>query len=120
VVVGLILALGLGFFWLSELLFASTISCPLSQRIGIAVVAIFPLAFPMGMLFPIGIRLIARSTEDLIPWAWATNGCLSVVGIFGTRIVALFLGFSGALLFGLVAYLLLTLCVAAHSRSATR
>ena len=72
----------------------------------------------MGMLFPIGVKLIARENEDLIPWAWATNGCISVLGIFGTRITALFLGFSRALLVGLFVYLLVAACVFVHSRSA--
>ena len=117
-IVALIAAIGLGFFWLSGPLFSSTLSYPLAQRALIAVAAIFPLAFPMGMLFPIGVKLIARENEDLIPWAWATNGCISVLGIFGTRITALFLGFSRALLVGLLVYLLVAACAFVHSRSA--
>jgi len=114
-VVLLIAGVGALFVAGSEPLFASTISLPLAARIGIAVAAVFPLAFLMGMLFPIGIRLISRDSADLIPWAWATNGCFSVLGIFGTRITALLFGFSRALIAGLVVYLLVAGCVRIHS-----
>ena len=111
---------GLLFAWLSPLLFAATVSNPVTARIAIAVAAIFPLAFSMGMLFPIGIRILARNSADLIPWAWATNGCFSVLGIFSTRITALFFGFSRALLVGLAVYTIVIVCVLAYSRDAER
>jgi len=111
-----IIAAGVLFAWLSEPIFAASLAAPLMVRIAIAVAVVFPLAFPMGMLFPIGIRLISRDSEDLIPWAWATNGCFSVMGIFGTRITALLFGFSRALLIGLAVYALVVVCVRAHAR----
>jgi len=117
IVVVMIVGVGLSFVAGSAPLFALTLSQPLAIRIAIAVVAVFPLAFLMGMLFPIGVRLIARDSEDLIPWAWATNGCFSVVGIFGTRITALLFGFSRALFVGLVVYLLVLACLWVHSRT---
>jgi Mg2+/citrate symporter len=52
----------------------------------------------------------------MIPWAWATNGCFSVLGIFSTRITALLFGFSRSLIVGLVVYLLVVACVRAHER----
>jgi SAM-dependent methyltransferase len=116
-IVVLIAVAGVLFVVGSEPLFAGSISQPLAVRIGIAVAAVFPPAFLMGMLFPIGIRLISRDSEDLIPWAWATNGCFSVMGIFGTRITALLFGFSRALIVGLVVYLLVVVCLRSHSRA---
>ncbi len=110
VLVGILFAAG------APALFTETIAFPLTARISIAVGSIFPLAFLMGMLLPIGVRLIARDSEDLIPWAWATNGCFSVFGIFSTRITALLFGFSWALVIGLAAYTLVMGCVYAHSR----
>jgi len=116
-VVVFIAVAGLAFAWGAEPLFAATLARPLPVRIAVAVAAVFPLAFPMGMLFPIGIRLVSRDSEDLIPWAWATNGCFSVMGIFGTRITALLFGFSRALLIGLVVYALVIVCVRTHARA---
>jgi len=120
VIVAVLLAIGLVFSVVAEPLFAATIAESLVARIAIAITAIFPLAFTMGLLFPVGIRLIARESTDLIPWAWAMNGCFSVLGIFGTRIMALFLGFSRALVLGLFAYALVSVCVWLHSRRAER
>ena len=113
-----LVVIGLAFAAGATVLFSATIGQSLTVRIAIAIATIFPLAFTMGLLFPVGIRLIARESPDLIPWAWATNGCFSVLGIFGTRIIALFLGFSRAFLLGLFAYVLVSGCVWLHSRRA--
>jgi hypothetical protein len=120
VIVALLVLAGGLFAVGSDFLFASTTVWPISARIGVAVVSIFPVAFPMGMLFPIGVRLIARDREDLIPWGWAINGCFSVLGIFSTRITALLFGFSRALLLGLAIYLLVVVCVRIHTRGDQR
>ena len=101
-----IAVLGAVFAAFSNALFSAAVAWPLEARVALAVAAIFPVAFPMGMLFPIGIRLISRTSEDLVPWAWATNGCFSVLGIFSARIVALLFGFSRALALGIAVYLL--------------
>jgi hypothetical protein len=69
------------------------------------------------MLFPLGIKLVTGENPDLIPWVWAINGCLSVMGIFGTRTLSLFVGFDRALLVGLLAYLAVAVCVSAYSHS---
>ena len=113
-----VLAIGLGFASGSGTLVEATIAQPLTVRIGIAIGAIFPLAFAMGIFFPLGVRMIARENEKLIPWAWAINGCFSVLGIFGARITALFLGFSRALLLGLAIYALVSGCVYLNTRTA--
>ena len=118
-IVALIVGAGAVFALGSGALFNATLVLPLPARVGIAVMAVLPLAFPMGMLFPIGVRLLARDDAELIPWAWATNGCFSVLGIFGTRITALVFGFSYALMLGLVAYVCVIGCVRLHARSAS-
>jgi SAM-dependent methyltransferase len=115
-IVALLFATGLAFALGSPPLFAATIAQPAPVRIAVAVAAVFPLAFLMGMLFPIGVRLLARDAADLIPWAWAVNGCFSVFGIFSTRIIALLFGFGRAMLIGLGVYLLVAVAVWAHSR----
>ena len=49
-------------------------------RIVLAVVLMAPLAMVMGMPMPIGIRMLARSAPEIIPWAWGVNGATSVMG----------------------------------------
>ncbi len=114
VAVGLLFAAG------STALFTGAIGFPVVARIAIAIAAIFPLAFLMGMLFPIGIRMLAHRSRDPIAWAWATNGCFSVLGIFSTRILALFFGFNRVLIVGLAVYLLVILCVQLAGRGGVR
>ena len=115
--VAALLVVGACFATFSEGLFSSTVAYPLAARILIAVGAIFPLAFLMGIFFPVGIKLVSRANEEMIPWVWGINGCLSVLGIFGTRIAALFVGFGPTLLVGLVLYLMVAGCTLAFAQS---
>ena len=44
-----------------------------------SVVMLGPLAFCMGMPFPLALTEIGADVPDLIPWAWGVNGFVSVV-----------------------------------------
>jgi ABC-type dipeptide/oligopeptide/nickel transport system permease subunit len=46
------------------------------------------------MFFPYGIRLTAALNRDFVAWAWAVNGCLSVVGSVLAIILAMGYGFT--------------------------
>ena len=98
-------------------LYLNTIHLPTQARMVIAAASIFPMAFVMGIFFPVGIKLVSEKNRNLIPWVWAINGCFSVIGIFGTRIVALFLGFGQSMLMGLLLYLGVVLCVFSYRRT---
>jgi len=63
---------------------------------------IAPIAFFMGMPFPLAIRLI---NKKFIPWAWATNGAASVLSPIIAVLVALFFGYSIVLLLAAFFYL---------------
>ncbi|HSE36865.1 MAG TPA: hypothetical protein VLG74_06135, partial [Blastocatellia bacterium] len=75
-------------------------------RIVLAVVLMAPLAMAMGMPMPIGIRLLARSAPEIIPWAWGVNGATSVMGSVAALVIAILTGFNQALLVGAGVYLL--------------
>lgn len=66
---------------------------------------LFPLGFFMGMPFPSGIRLLGHKEENLIPWAWAVNGCMSVLAPILTTMFAIAKGFDAALWAAAVIYL---------------
>ncbi len=78
-------------------------------KIAASVVLIAPLAFVMGMPFPMGLSELGRHSESLIPWAWGVNGCASVISAVAATLVAIHFGFTFvmimALLFYLAAYL---------------
>lgn len=73
-------------------------------RIGISLALIAPLAFFMGMPFPLGLRQIASHAPAFIPWAWGINGFASVVSAALATLLALEFGFTLVLLLALLLY----------------
>ncbi len=71
-------------------------------RMLIAAVLIFPLGFFMGMPFP----KAAIRVGELIDWGFAVNGAASVLGSVLVLMVAFAWGFSMALIFAAILYLL--------------
>jgi hypothetical protein len=67
---------------------------PEPARILFGIGLIAPLAFLMGMPFPRGLSQLARHGPDLIPWAWAINGCASVISAGAATLVAIHFGFT--------------------------
>jgi hypothetical protein len=70
----------------------------------VAVAGLAPLAFLMGMPFPLGLAWLERGSPPLVPWAWAVNGCASVLASVLAAILALSLGFTATLLIGAGSY----------------
>jgi SAM-dependent methyltransferase len=75
-------------------------------RIGISILCIAPLAFFMGMPFPLGLSRLAGSSEPLIPWAWGINGCASVVSAVMATLIAIHFGMTAVILIALFGYIL--------------
>lgn len=72
--------------------------------------AVFVILLPAGLLlgipFPLGISLLGERRPALIPWAWAVNGCFSVIAPILAVIFALSVGFKAVLAAGAGMYLL--------------
>lgn len=75
-------------------------------RLILGILLIGPLAFCLGLPFPLG---LARLAPTRIPWAWAINGCTSVVAAVLALLLALAIGFSGVVLIAAGLYLLAAL-----------
>lgn len=71
----------------------------------LAVAVVFPFALPMGMFFPLGLTIVSELDRGLIPWAWATSGACSVMGLLGCRALAMLVGFRFCMLVGIGLYL---------------
>jgi hypothetical protein len=71
---------------------------PLEGRIGVTILVLAPVGFALGQAFPVGIRLVAPTRPELIPWAWAINAFTTVLGSTGAVLVAMELGFTAVLL----------------------
>ena len=74
-------------------------------RIAISVLMIFPLAFFLGMPFPLGLLTIKDKPLGTVAWAWALNGLFTVAGGVFCAIFAVYFGFIATMFVALAAYL---------------
>ena len=102
--VGLLAVIVLIYLALLPPLFGRLIGSGDAVRIGASLALIAPLAFCMGMPFPLGLRRLAVEAPDFIPWAWALNGFASVVSAALATLLAMELGFNAVLLAALGCY----------------
>ncbi len=89
---------------LADRLMAATLGWPLGARITLVVAQLAPLGFFLGMPFPLGIAAVASREEALIPWAWAANGCASVVGPVAAVLLAATAGHNAVLFVAAATY----------------
>lgn len=67
-------------------------------------VLIAPLAFFMGMPFPIGLHRLAEGQPALIPWAWGINGCASVLSPILAMVLSIHWGFNAVIVLAVGLY----------------
>ena len=79
---------------------------PLVAKIAFSSVLVIPAGILMGIPFPLGISLLHTAAPRLIPWAWAVNGCFSVLAPILAIMLALSAGFQSVLFCGSSMYLL--------------
>jgi spermidine synthase len=78
-------------------------------KIIVSTALIAPLAFLMGMPFPLGLDVVSDKLPSWIPWAWGVNGCASVVSAVLATLLAIHLGFIFVVLLAVSLYLLAAL-----------
>ena len=89
-----IIALGSFYLFTLPLIFSLLIAWPVWLKIIITVTLIAPLAFCMGMPFPLAMTQLGKHAPALIPWAWAVNGCASVISVVLATLLAVEFGFA--------------------------
>jgi spermidine synthase len=62
-------------------------------RFVLSAILIAPMGLVLGIPFPLGIRITGKLAPDLIPWGWALNAYMTVVGSVLCVILALTFGF---------------------------
>jgi hypothetical protein len=77
---------------------------PLAIRIAVAGATLLPIGVLLGMPLPGGMRLLAASRPELIPWGWGLNGAFSVVGATLAVFIAMNWGFSVTLVAAALVY----------------
>lgn len=73
-------------------------------RCAVVGVSLMPLAFFMGMPFPLALRVMPPAGGELVPWMWALNGWMSVGATMTTVFLSRQLGFRASLIAGVIAY----------------
>lgn len=81
---------------------------PFGARVAVAFAVMLPLA-PMGMLFPLGLRHLGSTHPELLPWAWAINGCASVAATSLATLLAVGAGLPVVLVAATACYLIAAL-----------
>jgi len=94
------------YLFLLPVLFKLLIGQPDTVKIVLSLLFIAPLAFLMGMPFPLGLSRLAASSSETIPWAWGVNGCASVISSVLAVLLAMNYGFNMIIIIALSFYLL--------------
>jgi len=100
-----IISLGVGNLAALPLLLDVAMGWPMVLRLALGIMLIAPLAFCMGMPFPLGMVRLAGEDIELLPWAYGINACFSVMSASMATLLAIEIGFSGVVLLALGLYL---------------
>ncbi|MDH5620319.1 MAG: SAM-dependent methyltransferase, partial [Gammaproteobacteria bacterium] len=88
-------------------------------KIVISLGLIAPLGIGMGMPFPLGLKHVAATAPNFIPWAWGINGFASVVSAVLATLLAIEFGFVFVIFVALALYAIAVL-IFVSSTAATR
>lgn len=103
VVAGIAL-LALVYITLLPPLFERFVGLPDLARVAISLALIAPLAFLMGIPFPVGLSRVAGQAPAFVPWAWGVNGFASVISAALATLLAIEFGFVALIVAALVLY----------------
>jgi spermidine synthase len=112
-----IFVLGLFYLLMLDQIFSFLLTQIEQIKIAASVLLIAPLAFAMGMPFPMGLSELARDTESLIPWAWGVNGCASVISAIAATLIAIHFGFTVVMAMALIFYLIAFFTFPSHIKA---
>jgi len=84
----------------------SSINYPLLLKVFFSLLIIAPVAFFMGMPFPLGLKYLSERNNSLMPWAWGINGCFSVISTVLATIIAVEAGYAWVMIIAGIAYIL--------------
>jgi len=101
--------IGIAILSVSYLLFFSMLppallSLSLVSKIILSILLIAPLAFLMGLPFPLALSSLGDNNTSLIPWAWGINGCASVISAILATLLAIHAGFSTVIMLAVLLY----------------
>jgi len=99
--------IALAYLWLLPNLIDMLDNPGMPVKAAAALLLIAPLAFCMGLPFPLGLAAVARNAPELVPWAWGINGCASLISAILATLLAVHWGFGSVILIAVVLYLII-------------
>ena len=115
---GGILGVGVTFVALYPLVIEMFLTAGTIWRVCVAMLTTFPLAFFLGMPFPLGILALNQLRREAVAWAWGANAVCTVIGGVATGLVSMLIGFRMTLLLALSIYLIAFLAFVRLRRAA--
>ena len=91
----------------------------LPLRIMIGILVISPVAFLIGMPFPLGLTIVGRLSPGWVPWAWAINSFTTVLGTLLAVLLSMNFGFQNVFTSAAVLYLFALLVMRRLAQRAT-
>ena len=110
--VGAIIIISFVYLFYLGRIFSLFISYPDAVKILLSLLFIAPLAFFMGMPFPLGLDRVSSRVASLVPWAWGINGCASVISTVLATLLAMSIGFNLVIIIALSLYTLAAVSLA--------
>jgi len=96
---------------LLPVLFRECVGLPDVAKVMISIALIAPLAFFMGMPFPLGLKHVAGIAPNFVAWAWGINGFASVVSAVLATLLAIEFGFTVVIVAALACYMLAAMLI---------
>lgn len=106
IAIGMLSVIALVYLQLLPPIFHRFLASSDAVKIAVSVGLIAPLAFFMGMPFPLGIDWLQKQHPHLIAWAWGINGYASVVSAILATCLAITFGFNIVILLAVGVYLI--------------
>lgn len=97
--------LSICYLYLLDPLFIELAILTMEMKMLISILLIAPLAFFMGMPFPLAISSLKHQASNLIPWAWGINGYASVISAGMATLIAIHFGFTVVILSAVILYI---------------
>ena len=101
---GALLLLALTSLALLDGILKALLPYPLIVKCISVVILLGPLAFFMGMPFPVGLQLVSDTQSSYIPWVWGVNGVASVIAPVLGSLLSVCLGFHTVMLISMLLY----------------
>ena len=117
-VLTVVVALSLLYAFFLPAILRPMIGIPIAMKIVVSVLLLAPIGMALGMAYPLGITILRRVSEGLVPWAWGLNGALSVVASVFAIFISSRVGFTATMITGSITYFVALMCMLSAGRAA--